>query len=89
MNDLDATVAKVCNTTTKEVIKFRHGLRETILSPRAAEEIAYWETVMAKIKKMTQAEAQEALIVSLKIRSKIASIREFLVVDDEIEDAAT
>ena len=38
---------------------------------------------MAKIKKMTQTEAQEALIKSLKIHSKIKSIGEFLIIDDE------
>jgi hypothetical protein len=41
---------------------------------------------MAKIKKMSQKEAQEALIESLKIRSKIQSIGEFLIIDDEVEN---
>ena len=79
MNALDTTVAKVCKVPVKAVVESRNFLAKTVLSPRAEEEVAFWQTEIQKIEKLTREEALESLIESRKIHGKIESIKEFII----------
>ena len=79
MNALDAAVANVCDVAVEDVIEYRQSLAKTVLSPRALDEIAFWQIEMNNIWKMSRVEAQEALVESRKIRSKIKTIEGFVV----------
>lgn len=79
MNALDVVVATICGTSADEVVDFRGLLAKTVLSPRAEDEIAFWQSEIQKIAKMTREEAQAALIESRKIRSKIDCIKGYVI----------
>jgi hypothetical protein len=75
---LDSVVAELAGKTVADLKDFQQCCLTTV-SERAKREKTYWEGVIDEIGTMTLKQAREALIESRKIRSKIASISEYIL----------